>query len=401
MGNNRGGDAVTTAGRGTTIVTEEVVYQRYAAAAQERVESLCCAVQYSRELLEAIPNEILERDYGCGDPTPYAAPGDVVLDLGSGGGKLCYLLAQVVGPTGRVIGVDCNQEMLSLARRYQPTVAERLGFANVDFRYGMIQDLRLDLELLARELAQKPVRDPAGWLELRQIEERLRREQPMIPDGSIDCVVSNCVLNLVRPDDRRQLFAELHRVLREGGKAAISDIVADDDVPESLQQDSELWSGCVSGAFREDRFLAAFEEAGFGGIKLEKRESRPWRTVAGIEFRSVTVVAHKITQRVERDRLQAVIYRGPFKQVQDEAGRTFPRGVPIAVGDATCEQLRRGTYAGEFEIVEPREMPSVETAPRFDSRLARVRSPRETKGAEFQLTTLSNDSCCGADSKCC
>jgi arsenite methyltransferase len=99
----------------------------------------------------------------------------------------------------------------------------------------------------------------------------------MIPDESIDCVVSNCVLNLVRPEDRRQLFLEVFRVLKLGGRAAISDIVADEDVPERLQNDPELWSGCISGAFREDRFLHAFEEAGFYGIEIVARQSEPWR----------------------------------------------------------------------------------------------------------------------------
>ena len=115
----------------------------------------------------------------------------------------------------------------------------------------------------------------------------------MVPDESVDCVVSNCVLNLVRPGDRRQLFAETFRVLRLGGRAAISDIVSDEDVPEHLQNDPELWSGCVSGAFREDRFLKAFEDAGFYEVQIAARQSEPWRTIEGIEFRSLTVVAHK------------------------------------------------------------------------------------------------------------
>ena len=131
---------------------EAAVAKRYSAAAREREPALCCPVQYRREYLQAIPEEILQRDYGCGDPTPYVREGETVLDLGSGGGKVCYILSQVVGPEGRVIGVDCNQEMIELARRHRDTVARRIGYANVDFRYGLIQDLALDLELLAREI---------------------------------------------------------------------------------------------------------------------------------------------------------------------------------------------------------------------------------------------------------
>ena len=136
---------------------ELAVQQRYSAAAQAREESLCCPLEYPTELLRIIPQEILERDYGCGDPTSHIQPGDTVLDLGSGGGKLCYITAQVVGPEGRVIGVDCNREMLALARKYREQVANTLGYANVDFRYGLIQDLSLDLDRLAEELSARQI----------------------------------------------------------------------------------------------------------------------------------------------------------------------------------------------------------------------------------------------------
>ena len=129
-------------------------------------------------------------------------------------------------------------------------------------------------------------------LDRRRLEQRLAAEQPMIEDDSVDCVVSNCVLNLVRPDDRRQLFAEIFRVLKVGGRAAISDIVSDETVPEHLQNNAELWSGCISGAWREDQFLEEFEAAGFEGMFLAKRESEPWQTVEGIEFRSVTCLLY-------------------------------------------------------------------------------------------------------------
>src|SRR5207237_835314 len=131
-------------------------------------------------------------------------PGDTVLDLGSGGGKVCFIASQVAGPAGHVIGVDCNLDMLALARRNQPLVAAKLGYGNVEFRCGLIQDLRLDLDALSVELARKPVNDTQSWLDLRVLEEQLRRERPLIADASIDCVVSNCVLNLVRTEDRRQ-----------------------------------------------------------------------------------------------------------------------------------------------------------------------------------------------------
>jgi SAM-dependent methyltransferase len=363
---------------------EAAVRARYAAAAQAVEPALCCAVAYNADHLALVPQEIIDRDYGCGDPTPYVRPGETVLDLGSGGGKVCYIAAQIVGPRGRVIGVDCNQQMLALARRHQAAFAERLGCDNVEFRCGLIQDLRLDLDLLAEELAQRPVSDQAGWLELRAVEDRLRRERPLVADEGVDCAVSNCVLNLVQPQDRERLLGEVFRVLKRGGRAAISDIVADEDVPERLQRDGELWSGCISGAYREDRFLAAFEQAGFHGIQLVKRETKPWRVVEGIEFRAVTVLAYKGKQGPCWERNQAVIYRGPFKQVEDDDGHRYPRGQRMAVCDKTFQLLQREPYAGLFEAVSPAAAVSPESAVEFDCRRSAVRDPRETKRADHE-----------------
>jgi len=380
---------------------EGSVRARYSGAAQAVEPALCCPTGYDPRYLAAIPDEVVARDYGCGDPTPHVRPGDVVLDLGSGGGKACFVAAQVVGSGGRVIGIDCNEEMLALARRHRQAVAERLGFANVEFRAGMIQDLRLDLDLLQDELARHPVRDRQSWLELRGLEERLRRERPLVADEGVDCVISNCVLNLVRGPDRAQLFAEVFRVLKRGGRAALSDIVADEDVPESLRRDPELWSGCISGAFREDRFLEALEAAGFHGIRIARRPREPWRTVAGIEFRLLTVVAYKGKQGPCLERRQALIYRGPFKQVEDDDGHAFRRGVRVAVCDKTFRLLSREPYAGLFEPVEPLVEVPAEAAPPFDCRRSARRHPRETKGRDYGITTGPAAACGEADGACC
>jgi arsenite methyltransferase len=383
------------------VSPEEAIRERYSRGAREVEHALCCPVTYDPKYLHVIPAEILERDYGCGDPTPYLRPGETVLDLGSGGGKVCYIAAQIVGPDGYVIGVDCNQEMLALARRHQALVAQRLGYANVDFRCGMIQDLRLDLDLLAAELARHPVRDQQGWLELRALEERLRRGHPLVADESVDCVISNCVLNLVRPEDRRQLFAEIFRVLKRGGRAVISDIVADEEMPEHLQRDPELWSGCISGAYREDAFLRAFEEAGFHGIEIAKRQKEPWRAVKGIEFRSLTVMAHKGKQGPCLERKQALIYRGPFKKVEDDDGHVFYRGERMAVCDKTFHLLQSEPYTGLFEPVEPlEEVPLADAVP-FDCRHFARRDPRETKGLDYDATTEASSPCCTPGGACC
>ncbi len=379
--------------------TEAIVEERYSAAAQEREPALCCPVQYESAFLDVIPREIIERDYGCGDPTPYVNEGDVVLDLGAGGGKICYVVAQKVGPTGRVIGVDCNREMLELARKYQAEIATRLGYDNVRFHYGMIQDLRLDLEQLVERTGRRQLDKPEDWIHLRCAEQQLRAEQPMVPDDSVDCVVSNCVLNLVRQEDRQQLFAEVFRVVRLGGRVAISDIVADEDVPDALQRDPELWSGCISGAFREDEFLHAFEEAGFYGVRIAARQAAPWRVVHGIEFRSMTVVAYKGKQGPCHERRQAVIYRGPFKQVEDDDHHVYQRGQRTAVCDKTFRLLAKEPYADQFEMVEPRVPVADDAVQPYDCKRNRLRHPRETKGADYDATQTG--ATCTDSGNCC
>jgi len=122
------------------------VQDRYAAGANEREEALCCPVDYDPQYLKMIPEEVLERDYGCGDPSRYVREGDVVLDLGSGGGKICFIASQIVGPKGKVIGIDMTDDMLELARRTAPVIAERTGYANVEFKRGHIEDLKTDLD---------------------------------------------------------------------------------------------------------------------------------------------------------------------------------------------------------------------------------------------------------------
>jgi arsenite methyltransferase len=280
-------------------------------------------------------------------------------------------------------------------------VADRIGHANVEFRYGMIQDLRLDLALLEEELVRRPVRSSEDFLRLRHLQEALRREHPLIEDDSVDCVVSNCVLNLVRQEDRKTLFAELFRVLKFGGRAAISDIVSDETVPEEMKRDPELWSGCLSGAFREDEFLNAFEAAGFYGIEIAKRAKDPWRTINGIEFRSVTIVAYKGKQGPCLERNQAVVYRGPFKKVEDDDGHIYCRGERMAVCDKTFQLLTRAPYEGLFDGIEPRVLIPLEVAGSFNCKRATIRDPRETKGYDYEATTNSAGPCCGPDTDCC
>ena len=333
-----------------TLNVSAAVRDRYSEAAKDRTADLCCAVSYDTRYLSAIPTEVLDRDYGCGDPSKYVQSGDVVLDLGSGGGKICFIASQVVGPTGRVIGVDCNDDMLTLARTSQAEVARRIGFSNVQFHKGQIQDLSLDLDQLELQLRQHPIATSSDWLKAQEIATELRRSSPMIADESVDVVVSNCVLNLVDAADRRQLFQEIYRVLKPGGRAVISDIVSDRDVPTTLQNNPELWSGCLSGAFRDDLFLAAFEQAGFTGLEILERQAEPWRVIDGIEFRSLTLRAHKLNASLQDTTCQTVTYRGPWKSVQDDFGQTYLRGKRTSVNTGIAATLQQPPFSGQMLI---------------------------------------------------
>jgi SAM-dependent methyltransferase len=378
---------------------ESIVRERYRQGAQERVADLCCPVDYDPRYLAAIPAEVLERDYGCGDPSRHLRAGETVLDLGSGTGKICFIAAQVVGPSGRVIGVDMTGEMLDVARRNAPVLARTLGYANVEFRRGRIQDLALDLDLLDAALAAEPVTSADGLLRAAARADELRRGRPLIADGEVDVVVSNCVLNLVDGAEKPRLFSEIYRVLRNGGRAVISDIVCDEPVPEELQRDPELWSGCISGALTESGFLAAFEAAGFHGIRILERQAAPWRTVAGIEFRSLTVEAFKGKEGPCFERRQAVIYKGPFREVLDDDGHRLRRGERHAVCDKTFRLYQQEPYRAFFEAVEPLEPVPLETAPPFDCSRTALRHPRETKGQDYELTTEAAECC--APGSCC
>ena len=380
--------------------TETIVRERYTAGAKSPEAELCCPVNYESEYLKVIPSEVIERDYGCGDPSRYLREGETVLDLGSGTGKICFIAAQIVGPNGKVIGVDMTDEMLEVARRNAPIVAERLGYANVEFPKGRIQDLALDLELLDRQLKKNPITDGASFLAADELADELRCKHPLIAGDSIDVVVSNCVLNLVEPKSKRQLFDEIFRVLKKGGRAVISDIVSDEEVPEEMQNDPELWSGCISGALTEEGFLAAFEKASFYGIQILKRDVDPWRTVQGIEFRSVTVEAFKGKQGECFERNQAVIYRGPFKEVVDDDNHRMERGRRYAVCDKTYNLYKKAPYREFFEFVDPIVDVSLSEAKPFDCSRTSLRHPKETKGQNYDVTTEANNKCCDGGSCC-
>src|SRR5918993_2088760 len=163
-----------------SLNVETAVKDRYAAGAEACEPSLCCPVDYDPQYLRVIPQEVIERDYGCGDPSRHVRRGETVLDLGSGTGKICFIAAQVVGPEGKVIGVDMTDAMLEVARRNAPIVSERIGFANVEFRKGRIQDLALDLERLDAALQASPIAAANAFLKADDLANELRLKHPLV-----------------------------------------------------------------------------------------------------------------------------------------------------------------------------------------------------------------------------
>ncbi len=368
------------------------VSERYAEGAKEVQPTLCCPVSYDTALLKMLPQEIIDKDYGCGDPSRYVRPGDTVLDLGSGGGKICYMAAHLVGETGRVIGVDMTDDMLALARKYQDEMAGKLGGNRVEFLKGHIQDLALNVEEMETYLAANPINNAADLARLEAWQHQQRKNTPMIADNSVDLIISNCVLNLVSDEQKAQLVSEIFRVLKPGGRVAISDIISDEVSPVHLKEDAHLWSGCISGAFQEKEFIDAFLDAGFQAVSYDKWDGEPWQVVEGIEFRSATLLATKPSREACLDYGHAVIYRGPFSEVHDDDNHVFYRGERMAVCERTYKFLTEGPYADHFIGIPPavKKEPVPYCAP------AGTRRPiSESKGAAH------NTACCAEGSGCC
>ena len=248
----------------SNINHKESIQERYGSAALEKESCLCTPVSFNSKFLEAIPSEVIERDYGCGDPTRWVKENDVVLDLGSGSGKNAFICSQIVGSGGHVIGVDQNPDMLNLARSSINFVAKNIGYKNTKFIEGSIEKL----------------------------DELDNNSNPIIHDSSIDIILSNCVLNLVSYEYRQNLLNNIKRVLKKNGRIAISDIVSNKKVPLELQKNADLWSGCISGAWYEPEFIEDFHKLGFKNLEFADRSKDPWKVIQDIEFRTVTLIGN-------------------------------------------------------------------------------------------------------------
>lgn len=305
-------------------------YGRVLQSSADLKTSACCLAEalppHVAAVLADVHPEVRDRFYGCGSPIPPALEGATVLDLGCGSGRDCYVLSRLVGPQGRVIGLDMTDEQLAVARRHQDFHAGRFGWRNTEFRQGYIEHL-----------------DAAG-----------------IADASVDLVISNCVLNL--SPDKARVFREIFRVLKPGGELYFSDVFADRRIPAPLAQDPVLLGECLGGALYVEDFRRLMAQAGcldarvVSSAPLALTDPDIQRKAGAIRFSSKTVRAFKLDleDRCE-DFGQVAYYQGtlaehPHAFALDDH-HLFKAHQPMLVCGNTADMVSRTRYARHFRVV--------------------------------------------------
>jgi arsenite methyltransferase len=293
--------------------------------------SACCPVDsmpvWVRPLVGNIDAEILDRFYGCGSPLPMAAEGRTVLDLGCGTGRDCYILSQMVGPDGQVIGVDMTEEQLDVARRHLDGQMQRFGYArpNVAFHHSFIEDL-----------------GTAG-----------------IADNSVDVVVSNCVINL--SPEKERVFREIFRVLKPGGELLFSDVFAGRRVPEAVRADKVLVGECLGGAMYIEDFRRMLRRLGCVDYRVVSRgpivldDPDVQRKAGMIDFHSVTVRTFKIDfEDICENYGHVARYRGTIPTAPHgfdlDDHHHFATGLPVPVCGNTARMLMDTRLAAHFDV---------------------------------------------------
>ncbi len=309
-------------------------YGRVLQASADLKTNACCAAgappTWIAPALANVHDDVAARFYGCGFPFPHALDGAVVLDLGCGTGRDVYVIAQLAGAAGHVHGVDMTPAQLDVARDTQAWHAERFGFANVDFHHGYIEDL-----------------DAVG-----------------IEPGSVDVVVSNCVVNLSPRKDL--VLAGVHRALRAGGELYFSDVFCDRRLPDDVATDPVLHAECLGGALYEADFISLAKQAGFGDPRVVSRapvtiqNDEVQAKVGAARFQSVTYRLFKLDQLDEQceDYGQIARYRGGIPGAERvfwlDDRHAFEAGRPERVCANTAAMLRDTRLGAHFDVVGDR-----------------------------------------------
>ncbi len=326
-------------------MNKQVISETYSRAAGQTQQYLCCAVDYRKEFaaeeLDHIPDEVLDRNYGCGIPLELRTlePGKRVLDLGPGLGRDCFIAARRVGPGGRVYGLDMNLDMLAAAHRHKEEVARRLGYDNIDFLEGQF-DQHIPLK-----------------------------------DASVDVIFSNCVNNLAV--DKVTAYAEMHRVLNPGSKLSFSDIVSYRPIPELLRSSEQAWADCVGGVLSFEQLQGQLAETGFHGILLttdylwmvgsqiienyfqgQELSEQDRRQLESVRLYSVLVEAFKPVVDPEGDCYftgQSALFHGPGVscQLDGDPDHVFEAGRLKEVCEKTATILKSPPFNAHFTVFEP------------------------------------------------
>ena len=314
----------------------QAYYGKTLASTGDLKTSACCSTEdlpaRHRAILAEIEDEVLERFYGCGSPIPPALDGCTVLDLGCGTGRDAFLIAALAGPEGSVIGVDMTEEQLDVARRHEARQAKRFGFTapTTSFRMGFIEDLRT----------------------------------ADVRDASVDVVVSNCVINL--STDKRAVFAEIFRVLKEGGELYFSDVFASRRIPASVAADPVLYGECLGGALYEEDFRRMLRDVGCLDYRtvserpIEIEDEALKAKLSTIRFTSKTIRAFKLTSVEDRceDYGQVAFYRGGINEMPDafmlDDHHLFEKDRPMLVCGNSATMVQETRFGRYFDVIGDR-----------------------------------------------
>ncbi len=344
--------------------SRKVVKDFYSDAATRQNDDILNPVCYDEAMISHIPQEFRFRGYGCGSPVLDAAiqPGETVIDLGSGRGIECFIAAKQTGRDGLVFGIDMLDDMLTIARSGSQAVSRNLGYDNLAFRKGYLEELPME-------------------------------------DDSADLILSNCVMNLSM--HKRRAFAEIFRSLKQGGRLVMSDVVCETESPAGIKNDETLRGECIGGALTQKDLIGILDETGFTAIRLLKRF--PYRTVQGHPFYSLTFEARKPTL----SEMTQVVYRGPGMAIILPDGSSLHRGMvqslPRQLAESLGEQVFLLDEAGAVTNLElqdgcacalPPEAPPTENALSESAEPARHASGCMVCGASLVYATQEQVAAC-------